>query len=74
MLWPMVELIKVSDLVLLQVISDALESRSIRFRIDNSGMNALMPLPTVMDARIVVDEDDLSAACLVLDDLELGDD
>lgn len=67
----MVELIKISDLVLLQVIIDALESRAIRFRVDNAGMHALMPLPGLMDSRILVDEDDLAAAKMILNDLEL---
>ena len=67
----MVELLKVSDQVLLQVISDALATRAIRFRVDNAGMQALMPLPGVRDARILVDEDDLTAAELVLKDLEV---
>jgi len=72
MLCRMVELMIVSDQVLLQVICDALASRSICFRVENSGMQALMPLPGVMDARIVVDEDDLAAAEKILDDLELN--
>ncbi|ATX82083.1 Putative signal transducing protein [Mariprofundus ferrinatatus] len=67
----MVELLKISDQVLLQVISDALTSRSIRFRVENAGMQALMPLPGIMDARILVEEDDLSAAALILQDLEI---
>lgn len=67
----MVELLKISDQVLLQLISDALASRAIRFRVDNAGMHALMPLPGVMDARILVDEDDLTAAELILKDLEI---
>ena len=67
----MVELMKVSDLVLLQVISDALESKAICFRVDNAGMHALMPVPGLMDSRILVDEDDLDAARVILSDLEL---
>jgi len=68
----MIELIRISDPVSIQILSDALESRQIVFRIDNAGMNALMPLPTVMDARVLVAEDDLSAAELILSDLELN--
>ncbi len=67
----MIELIKISDPVLLQVISDALASRGIDFHINNAGMNALMPLPTVMDARLLVAEDDKFAAEQILHDLEI---
>ena len=72
MLRHMIELMKVSDQVLLQVICDALESRSICFRVENEGMHALMPVPGLMDARILVEEADLSAAMMILDDLELN--
>ncbi len=64
-------LARISDQVLLQVLSDALSERGIGFRIDNAGMNGLMPLPVVMDARVMVAEEDLSAANLVLADLEI---
>ena len=67
----MVELMKVSDPVLLQLICDALASENIDFHINNAGMNALMPLPTVMDARVMVAGDDVQAAEQVLHDLEL---
>jgi len=67
----MIELIRISDPVLLQVISDALASRGIDFHINNAGMNALMPLPTVMDACVLVAEDDKLAAEQILHDLEL---
>ncbi|GAV20333.1 hypothetical protein MMIC_P1298 [Mariprofundus micogutta] len=68
----MIELIKLSDPVLLQVLTDALAERNILFRVDNAGMNALMPLPSVMDARVLIAEDDIKAAELVLNDLELN--
>ncbi|RLL53692.1 hypothetical protein D8Y20_04520 [Mariprofundus sp. EBB-1] len=68
----MIELIKLSDPVTIQILRDALESRKIIFRIDNAGMNALMPLPTVMDARVMVAEDDKMAADLIIQDLELN--
>jgi len=67
----MIELLKVSDPVTLQILRDALESKNILFSIENAGMNALMPLPTVMDARVLVAEDDLAAAELIVRDLEL---
>jgi len=67
----MVELIRISDPVLLQIISDALVSRGIDFHTNNAGMNALMPLPTVMDACVLVAEDDKLAADQILQDLEM---
>jgi len=67
----MLELLKISDPVLLQILSDALESKNIIFRVENAGMNALMPLPSVMDARVLVAEEDRVAAELVLRDLEM---
>jgi len=68
----MIELIRISDPVSIQILRDALESRNIRFRVDNAGMNALMPLPTVMDARVLVADEDRLAAELVVSDLELN--
>lgn len=67
----MIELIRLSDPVSLQILSDVLVERNIIFRIDNAGMNALMPLPTVMDARVLVVEEDIKAAEMILNDLEL---
>ncbi len=67
----MIELTRISDPVLLQVISDALTSRGIDFHINNAGMNALMPLPTVMDACVLVAEDDKLAAEQIMHDLEI---
>jgi len=68
----MIELIRITDPVSIQILSDALESRHIHFRIDNTGMNALMPLPTVMDARVLVADEDRLAAELIVADLELN--
>jgi len=67
----MIELIRISDLVSLKILSDMLESKNILFRVENAGMNALMPLPTVMDARVLVAEEDRVAAELIARDLEL---
>jgi len=67
----MIELVRLSDPVSLQILSDVLVERNIIFRIDNAGMNALMPLPTVMDARVMVAEEDIKAAEMILNDLEL---
>jgi len=71
-LFRMIELIKLSDPVSIQILRDVLESKQIIFRIDNAGMNALMPLPTVMDARVLVAEEDKLAADLIVQDLELN--
>jgi len=68
----MIELIKLSDPVSVQILRDVLESKQIIFRIDNAGMNALLPLPTVMDARVLVAEEDKLAAELIVQDLELS--
>ncbi len=67
----MIELLKISDPVTLQILKDALESKNILFSVENAGMNTLMPLPTVMDARVLVDEDDQLAARQIVHDLEL---
>ena len=56
--------------VLLQIFCDALEERGIAFELNNAGMNALMPLPDIMDARLLVHAADLEAAKQVLADLE----
>ncbi len=68
----MIELIRISDPVSLQILSDVLASKNIVFHIENAGMNALMPLPTVMDARVLVAADDVVAARLIVQDLELN--
>ena len=68
-LCPMHVLKKLSDPVNLQILCDALGERHIRFRVDHAGINALLPLPGVMDVHVVVDEDDAEAAKHVLHDL-----
>jgi hypothetical protein len=68
----MVELIRIADPVSLQILCDALAERGVVFRVDNAGMNALMPLPGVMDARILVEENDMGVAKQILNDLEMG--
>ena len=69
----MVELIRIADPVSLQILCDALAERTIIFRVDNAGMNALMPLPGVMDARVLVEENDLEASEMIVRDLEMGE-
>ena len=68
----MIELLKISDPVLLQILTAALESNNIPCHIENAGMNALMPLPTLMDARVLIAAADESAAQQVLRDLEMA--
>ena len=63
---------KIADPVLLQILCDALGERGIGFRVDNAGMNALLPLPGVMDARVMVVDEDIEAARQVLADLQEG--
>lgn len=64
-------LTKCSDAVSLQVLSDALAAAGIGFRVEDAGMRALMPLPGVMDARVMVEAADMPAAMRVLRDLEM---
>ncbi|MDX8406914.1 MAG: DUF2007 domain-containing protein [Mariprofundaceae bacterium] len=66
----MVLLREIADPVFVQILCDALTARRIEFRIDNAGMNALMPLPGVMDVRVLVEEREYDAAVRVLNDLE----
>jgi len=66
----MVLLRQVADPVLLQIFCDALTSRGIDYRVENAGMNALMPLPGITDARIVVEDREYDAARRVLDDMD----
>jgi len=69
----MQKLVKLSDSVSLQVLSDALDERGIGFRVDNAGMHALMPLPDVMDMRVFVEKEDMAAALRIVEDLKLGE-
>ncbi len=66
----MVLLREISDPVFVQILCDALTARGIEFRTDNAGMNALMPLPGVMDVRVLVEEREYDMAVRVLNDLE----
>ena len=62
---------KVNDPVSLQILSDVLEQQQIEFLVENIGMNALMPLPGIIEARVIVAEGDLERARQVLIDLEM---
>jgi len=65
---------KIGDPVSSQVLCDALRESGIRFQADNAGMNALLPVPGLMDVRIMVEDADLIAAERVLSDLNLDRD
>jgi len=65
---------KIGDPVTSQILCDALRGRGIRFQVDNAGMNLLLPVPGLMDTRIMVDDEDLIAAERVLSDLNLDRD
>ncbi len=61
---------KTTDPVELQAVVDALHTRGIECRVENAGMRALLPLPDVMDARVLVHDRDRIAAEQVLRDLQ----
>jgi len=65
-------LTRINDPVRLQVLCDALRARGIAYSVDHAGMHALMPLPDVMDVRLMVEAQDMAAARRVLADV-LGD-
>jgi len=64
---------QISDPVALQVLCDALDERGVEYRVDDAGMRALMPLPGITDARVLVHDADMAAADAVLRDLNLAD-
>jgi len=67
----MIELIRIADPVSLQIACDALDEKNIAFTVENAGMNALMPLPDLMDARLLVAADDAESARQIIVDLDL---
>ncbi|HCS13581.1 MAG: hypothetical protein COS82_09170 [Zetaproteobacteria bacterium CG06_land_8_20_14_3_00_59_53] len=66
-------LIRLNNTISLQALSDALDDRGILYRVDNAGMNALMPLPDIMDMRVFVDDEDMPAALQIVRDLGMED-
>jgi len=66
----MVLLKRISDQLQLRILCDALMDRGIVYQVDNQGINALMPVPGLFDARLMVAEDDLAQARQVLADIE----
>lgn len=68
----MAKLLKeLADPVMLHALTEALQERGIACRIDGAGMQSLLPLPGVMDARVMVEEEAWPAAVQVLRDLGL---
>jgi len=63
---------KINDPITLQILCDLLESGGINYRVDGAGMNSLLPLPGLIEARILVDEKDMEAAQAVMADIESG--
>jgi len=61
---------KVNDQVTLQIICDLLESGGFQYRVEGAGMNSLMPLTGLIEARIMVDEEDFELAQGLLADME----
>jgi hypothetical protein len=66
----MVLLKRINDQLQLQILCDALMDRGIVYQVDNQGINALMPVPGLFDARLMVAEADLVEARQVLVDIE----
>ncbi len=66
-------LIKTADPITLQVLCDVLDEKGIEYRVDDAGMRALLPLPGITDARIMVHGADMEAAKRVQNDLDITD-
>ncbi len=62
-------LTKISDPITLQILCDALDEKDINYRVDDVGMRALLPLPGITDARVMVHDADKEASEQVLRDL-----
>lgn len=60
---------QVSDRLCLQLLCDALRQQGVDFRVDGEAMHALMPLPGIFDARVMVADGDWATAIRVLRDL-----
>jgi len=66
-------LTKTANPVTLQILCDTLDEKGIEYRVDDAGMRALLPLPGITDARVMVHGADMGAAEQVLHDLNLSD-
>lgn len=62
----MIEVARIADPLMLQIISDAMRARGVIFRVEQQGVSAMMPL--ILEARIIVNEEDLQEAAMVLAD------
>ncbi len=67
---------KINNQVHLQILCDLLESGGIVYRVEGAGMNSLMPLPGLIEARVLVHERDMEEAQHLLSEVEReeGDD
>lgn len=65
-------LTKIANPVTLQILCDVLDEKGIEYRVDDAGMRALLPLPGITDARVMVHTADMAAAERVLCDLDIG--
>jgi len=61
---------KVNDQITLQILCDLLESGGIVHCVEGAGMNSLLPLPGLIEARVLVDEGDMEAAQALLNEME----
>jgi len=59
-------LTKTANPVTLQILRDTLDEKGIEYRVDDAGMRALLPLPGITDARVMVHGADMEAAEQVL--------
>lgn len=66
-------LTKTADPITLQILCDILDDKGIECRVDDAGMRALLPLPGITDARVMVHGVDMKAAEQVLRDLNSED-
>jgi hypothetical protein len=61
---------KVNDQISLQILCDLLESIGVNYRVEGAGMNSLLPLPGLIEARVLVDEQNMAVAQSVLAEME----
>lgn len=73
MLFHMQLLKKMNDQISLQILCDLLESGGIGYRVEGAGMNSLLPLPGLIEARVLVGEQDMEVAQALLADIESGE-
>jgi len=64
-------LAKTANPVTLQILCDVLDEKGIEYRVDDAGMRALLPLPGITDARVMVHGADMETAKQILHDLDI---